>query len=282
MLNLPLPNIDHALLYEASRERFLDDRYKQRLLDSQHTVMAMGENYVSLAAEGELHTIIPDPAVPPYLKSGDMQKLYSKGMLRKNSEARKYYERLRLSSPYRVCPFCLHRSVRTLDHYLPKAEFGAFAVLPLNLVPCCRDCNTDKDTFAAEDRASSIIHPYFDHIDDQSWLGCEIDKNKGFCTVTFYISSAQLADNVRPRLVSHMEALELFELYDVEGARELNEMSGVVRSTFDASGSEGVKKLCGDMAASRIALANNYWKAVLWRAAAADEQFVNLEWLTSQ
>ncbi|MCW2411366.1 MULTISPECIES: HNH endonuclease [unclassified Sphingobium] len=278
MMKLPLPDIDHAVVYEAARARFADKNLKQRLSDGQAAVMALGNDFIALGNDGQLHTIAPDPAVPPAIQPGDMQRLYTSGLLRKKSDARNYYDRLRLSSPFRVCPFCLHRPVRSLDHYLPKAQYGAYAVLPANLVPSCRDCNSDKDIFAPETRSSSIIHPYFDHIDDEPWLGCEINNLDGFCTATFFISSAAISEDLRPRLISHMEALNLFDLYDVEGARELNEMAAALKKTFDTSGATGVQSLCETIADSRSALANNYWRSVLWRAAANNEQFRSLEW----
>lgn len=139
MISLPVPALDAAIVYEKSRDRFADADYKKRLADGQATVLALGVEYIAKGERGELYEIQADSAVPPHILAGDMSKLYSQGLLRKNSEARTFYERLRLSSPFRVCPFCMHRPVRTLDHYLPKAEYGAYAVLPANLIPCCRD-----------------------------------------------------------------------------------------------------------------------------------------------
>lgn len=282
MMSLPLPVLDSLLVYEKAGERFTDPAYKKRLADGQAAVLALGADYALKGNSGDLHLIVADAAVPPHIQAGDMGRLYSQGLLRKNSDARKYYEQLRLSSPYRVCPFCVHRPVRTLDHYLPKAEYGAYAVLPMNLIPCCRDCNSDKDEFAPENRASTLIHPYFDRIDQNSWLGCDIEKHEGHCTASFYIRSAGVSEDLRPRLIAHMEALQLYELYDIEAARELNEMAGVMKSTFETSGSESVRALCEDMSASRSVLASNYWKAVLWRSASQDEEFCNLTWLAPE
>lgn len=280
MMNLPLPEFDAESVYEAAKERFTDENYKKRLSDGKNDVLAFCQEYVDKAGNGELHSIIANPAVPPHIIAGDMSTLYSQGLLRKKSDARTYYEKMRLSSPFRICPLCLHRAVKTLDHYLPKAQYGAYAVLPANLIPCCRDCNSDKDVFAPEDRASTIIHPYFDNVDACAWLGCEIDKHADHCTVSFYINSGNVTDELRPRLIAHMENLKLYELYDIEAAREINEMAGALKTTLDASGSQGVKQLCESMAVSRSILAENYWKAVLWRSAADDAEFCGLQWFS--
>lgn len=278
MMNLPLPPFDAEAVYKAAKDRFTDADYKKRLSDGQADVLALCQDYVDKATCGELHSLSADPTVPPHIMAGDMPTLYSQGLLRKKSEARSYYEKLRLSSPFRLCPLCLHRTVKTLDHYLPKARYGAYAVLPANLIPCCRDCNSDKDDFSPNNRASTIIHPYFDNVDETPWLGCEIDKHADHCTVSFYIKSANVADNLRDRLIAHMENLSLYDLYDIEAAREINEMAGALKTTFDASGSVGVQELCNNMAQSRSVLAENYWKAVLWRSAANDAEFCDLRW----
>lgn len=278
MMSLPVPTLDAVAVYEKARDRFADFAYKKRLVDGQATVLALGSDYISKGTSGQLHLIVADGAVPPHIWEGDMKRLYSEGLLRKNSDARTYYEKLRLSSPFRVCPFCLHRPVRTLDHYLPKTNYGAYAVLPANLIPCCRDCNSEKDEFSPQERASTLLHPYFDRIDQSSWLGCEIDKHQGYCTASFYIRSADVSEELRPRLIAHMDTLQLWELYEIEAAREINEMAGTIKSTFVASGSDGVQMLCEEMGASRSVLAENYWKAVLWRSAAQDEEFCKLGW----
>jgi hypothetical protein len=44
----------------------------------------------------------------------------------------------KFSAPGRRCP------VNVLDHYLPKRPHGVPTIVPKNLVPCCRDCNTAK------------------------------------------------------------------------------------------------------------------------------------------
>ena len=278
MMKLPVPELDHSHVYTLAREKFVDASYQKRLTDGQPHVMALGDAYLASANAGLLHTVQGNPAVPPHIIDGDLQKLYKSGLLRKNSEARRIYEKLRVSSPSRVCPFCLHRIVKTLDHYLPKQKYGAYSVLPVNMVPCCRDCNSEKDEAAASDRATSLLHPYFDNVDAAQWLNCEFDITDGYCTPTFFINAQNVKSELLPRLIAHMEKLDLFDLYDVEGAREVNDMYDTLCDTSESSGPDGVQKLCLSMARSRARLAQNYWRAVLWRAAASSDTFVDMQW----
>lgn len=278
MLHLPLPTMSHEQVYELAHERFRLGPFKQRLLSGQYTVLIRGTEYINHGNAGTLHSIAADSSVPPFIREGDMQKLYDQGLLRKKSEARTYYERLRLSSPFSICPMCLHRTTKTLDHYLPKDRFGTYTVLPANLIPCCRDCNSEKDEFVGIDRAASLLHPYFDDVDSTLWLGCELEKLSEFCKPTFFIARSVVNSELLQRLISHMETLDLFNLYDLEGARELNEMTGLLEDTFACAGYAGVQKLCNNMSKSREVVAQNYWRAVLWRTAAMDADFCRLEW----
>lgn len=278
MLPLPFPEFGHQATYELSRERFTDEGYKDRLALGQAEVMAMGSDYHLKGQAKSLSDFHESAAVPPNILAGDMQRLYKQGLLRKNSKARKIYEKIRVSSPFRICPFCLHRNVKTLDHYLPKESFGAFAVLPLNLIPCCRDCNTEKLTFKPDNQSESLLHPYYDHIDDHLWLSCELILEGQIWTPQFFISSANIEQELKDRLLSHMTVLDLFNLYDVEGSRELNETKLQIRNTYANSGAEGVRNLCLEMASSRAILAANYWRAVLWTVAASVDEFCEAIW----
>ena len=42
------------------------------------------------------------------------------------------------------CPFCGGISNPSqIDHFLPKSRYGHFSVFPYNLIPICKDCNTE-------------------------------------------------------------------------------------------------------------------------------------------
>ena len=41
------------------------------------------------------------------------------------------------------CPYCEVRPVKTLDHFLPQ-RYAALTIVSQNLIPACRDCNTEK------------------------------------------------------------------------------------------------------------------------------------------
>lgn len=126
--------------------------------------------YANAANAGVLYTIEPvntdfdsDPVVCDTLKKSELIKIYEQYFRPKNKPARKIYDAL-LNAAKDKCPFCGGIGTpRNLDHFLPKVHYPQFSILPVNLVPSCRDCNMDgKAQNFASTAGDQIIHPYSD------------------------------------------------------------------------------------------------------------------------
>lgn len=73
-----------------------------------------------------------------------------------------HIKNLRLGEEDLTCPMCGSSHRGTLDHLLPQADYGAFSVFSLNLVPACK-CNIlRQDLLIGEGPGERILHPYFD------------------------------------------------------------------------------------------------------------------------
>ena len=143
---------------------------RNKLTSSKLDLTAAGDGYLNAVGTGELHTIPPintdvddDPVVINTLKKSELVKIYDQYFVPENTPARKIYNAL-LNSAKEKCPFCGGIGTpRNLDHFLPKAHFPQFSVLPRNLVPSCRDCNMDgKGQAFATNAEDQIIQPYAD------------------------------------------------------------------------------------------------------------------------
>jgi hypothetical protein len=86
------------------------------------------------------------------------------------------------------CCLCAHRKAGTLDHYLPRAAYPEFSVLPLNLVPACRDCNHAKgERYRGEDGGGAYLHPYLDAVPAGTrFLYADVKVNGGEPAVAYY------------------------------------------------------------------------------------------------
>ncbi len=144
---------------------------RQKMISSKPELMTLEAQYLGVGCTGDLHTIPcinidvnADPAVINELKKYELIKVYDQYFVPEQKPAGKIYDAL-LNAAEEKCPFCGGIGTpQNLDHFLPKAHFPQFSVLPHNLVPACRDCNMDgkADAFAtnAEDQ---IIQPYVDN-----------------------------------------------------------------------------------------------------------------------
>lgn len=144
---------------------------RKKLASSKPDLTAVETQYLAAAGTGELHSILPinthgddDPVVINTLKKSELVKIYDQYFVPEQKPARKIYDAL-LNAAKEKCPFCGGIGTpRNLDHFLPKAHFPQFSVLPRNLVPACRDCNIDGKAHSfATNAEDQIIQPYADN-----------------------------------------------------------------------------------------------------------------------
>lgn len=121
----------------------------------------------------------------------DMIWLYDTKFAKKKSPGRRYYNDIKLSTPNERCPYCLLNTVRELDHYLPKSVVPVLSITPQNLVPVCKDCNFQKGS-----SEKLIPNPYFDNLDIDTYLNCNIDIiNEGILVFSYEIVKPESMDN---------------------------------------------------------------------------------------
>ncbi len=151
-----------------------------------------------------------------YLKY--MKKMYSE-RFSNNSYKKLYKQYLTIRTSVKICPFCNFpaRRAKQLDHYFPKAVFPSLALTPVNLVPICRECNTDKDDYFSLDQNKMLIHPYFDEFvnDSFQFIKCRIieEQEIGF---DFYIDKKCLDAITFERINLHFDQLNLNDLYSMD------------------------------------------------------------------
>ncbi|MGS0541043.1 HNH endonuclease [Xanthomonas oryzae] len=210
---------------------------RTRLQEGRGALLAARDNYICRSVIGELHKISPvpddlqDPVVvdirkAEVLKKSDLIKIYEKYFAAKGKPARKFYDDLLLSALER-CPFCggIGRP-RTLDHFLPKARFPLFSILPQNLVPSCRDCNFDgKSQSYATCPEDQLIQPYIDveKFFKEQWVfaefsGCFRDPQSELNYFVRAPDGWSVKDEKRAR--KHFDAFDLSSRYAFKAAEQ--------------------------------------------------------------
>lgn len=191
MLKLDIPSYSYAQTMESCRQGITGNKALLEKLETDIEILhSSADDYVEFASIGKLYTIQPtpnrrnhDPIVIGNLKKSELLKMYSRYLVDPKKPGRIIYNSL-MASANEKCPFCggIGRP-RNLDHYLPKAYYPQFSVLPENLVPSCRDCNMDgKGENFATCEQEQALQPYLD--DDryffEQWIFSRYIAGAGF------------------------------------------------------------------------------------------------------
>ncbi len=230
MKRIDVPNISPESSFETCVNGINDAGLKSRLLSSQAEFEQWAEHYKSQAHYAQLFSIAPlqhgkykDPFVLTNVYKSELVKLYDYYMVKKPS-ARKIYDEIKISAKDK-CPYCggIGRP-ETVDHYLPKSKFPQFSVLPINLLPCCRDCNSgSKKAAVATTKNTQSIHPYMDaaHFFDQQWIKARVIQGTP-CSLQYFVDPPVHWDQIdKDRVGQHFEDFELARRYRLQASEEL-------------------------------------------------------------
>jgi hypothetical protein len=225
-MKLPAPN--PILVYGECASEVSDVALRQKYANHVPNIEAANANYGAASAAFQW-CLLPraphgqdDFVVTGTLTKKELTDLYSTRMVASKGAARKRYDDLLVSAE--KCPFCGELGiVNTLDHYLPKANFPLYSVLPANLVPCCRDCNTGKSNVFPLSITGQGIHPYFDkqQFFDQRWIVATILPQTPRIVVFQATPPVAWHPTDRERSASHFNGYDLAKRYSVEAAIEL-------------------------------------------------------------
>jgi len=273
MRTLPIPAIRAESVLLACAHHIRDSDLSDRLTRACGEVTGAEEAYLLKGRLGTIYqTIATTHAGEVHVT--EMSKIYD-GSLAKRGTAprRRYYDLIKASAPYRICPFCSHMTVSTLDHYLPKAKHPQLALTPANLIPSCSDCNKWKSTRQGETATDEILHPYFDVVDDDTWLfGNIVPGNPP--GMTFYAKPPDGWPNTtKLRVMSHFNALRLGELFSSQAGRLISNIRSRMAELFREDGPSGVREHLKAEARSYRKNGNNIWEVAAFEALSRSDYF---------
>jgi 5-methylcytosine-specific restriction endonuclease McrA len=238
---------------------------------------AAGE-YDRRAEIAELYTFAADLGENDDIILGNVSKkelksVYTQHMVAKTKRARDIYQELLNLAPLGICPLCGFCQAETLDHYLPKAGFPQFSVLPFNLIPACWSCNHGKLDSTVETAGQQPLHPYYDHahfISDQ-WLFADVQQSAPV-SVKFLVSPPALWDNIsKERVVAHFKSFELPRKYSVQATGELSTIRYSL-ATFCPDEASRKNRLT-ENADAHYNMHRNSWQTALYQALARNDWY---------
>lgn len=277
MLKLPKPT---TCYFQAHRDSISDKNpisgiystYKKTIINS---IFFFNAIYHIKGVTASLNTLPVLSKVYGIITAKEMENLYTKGMV-KLVKGREHYDEIYDASLNNVCPLCALRKINTLDHYLPKAHYPQYAIMPINLYPCCTDCNNAKRDKYQLPKNSQTIHPYFDDIVNIRWLRARI-FNTPKVRLEYYVDTPPGTPALlKERIENHFNTLEIKSLYESHAATLL-----ISEKYFYCSLKlDSTKNLIATLTLRKTSISRvniNQWDAVYYEALLASQEFID-EW----
>jgi hypothetical protein len=205
----------------------------------------------------------------------ELKGLYTSHMVPATKPARAYYDKIMMSAPLNICPFCGFGHVSTLDHYLPKAKFPLLSVLPNNLVPSCADCNKGKNDAIATTKQEQCLHPYYDqgHYLNDQWLFAEVEECSPPSIKFCVIPPNNWADNDKARIENHFLDFKLAARFRIQAATELPSLRGELEYDYQINQRQGVQQALQRKFLVSTSQHVNWWKTAMYQALANSDWY---------
>lgn len=268
-LNPPIYSL--KMIVELCADNVQDKGLSLRLLGSFDALLTAEANYKELGKTSDLYTIAATDTVDNWVSKGEMETLYTQTFARKSGPTRYIYDAIRANSPGGLCPLCNQRPASTLDHHLAKAEHPSFAVTPINLVPACKDCNTDSRVRKPSTKDGQTLHPYFHSVDGDIWLTAQLVPGSPPSLIFSATPPAHWTADIQAIVKNHFKVFGLGELYATHAASEL------VNIYFDIESkpwtADTLKAHLEEQAGNRRKMVRNSWQAAVYDGLAKSEWF---------
>lgn len=254
------------------------------MLDQVEGVKQAAIDYLEHAREATTYTIVPiragknqDPAIMGGITKSEFVYLYDYYMI-KREPGRSIYDAI-LVAANDECPLCGGVGhARTIDHYLPKANYPQYSVLSYNLIPACRDCNSDKKNPVITEAKKQHFHPYYDQacFYEEPWIIATV-SHVSPCVITYTARPPELWTVLnKERAANHFDFFNIAKRYSIRAAEELAILVHQRKSFLRQFSPEAFSQYLQSIADSPN-LFPNHWKKVMYKALAMDEWFCNSE-----
>lgn len=275
MRRMRVSQLKYSDVYNGCRSRIRDPG-QTSLFISDEELVYQERSYIGLAQQSELFCI------EPHVSNGDdckdnHEKLYDGHFSNSKSPARSYYDNLMSIKRSSLCPYCGFAKINHVDHFLPKATFFRYSVMPSNLVPCCSDCNTAKGEYYGDTKSSSLFHPYFDIAPNAEWLLARVSFFPQFSVKYLVVPrSDDIGWVTEARLENHLEKLKISEGYECLATENLVSLKSLFLEIIGDNKVDPLREYIEgirDQALNDARQDVNSWKFCLYKSLLVNEQF---------
>lgn len=260
---IPKPNISALKTYITCYSSIRNNDKRTKFREISKYISRQSIDYNQLGISKCLFNIPSHEHVKSNIYKADMKGLYEEQFVDRK-KGRRIYDKIMLLAPLSICPFCGFGTVATLDHYLPKAPFPTFSVLPYNLVPCCFDCNKGKAAGHARTQNEQTIHPYYDDYSNEQWLYASIVQTNPV-SIRFYVNPPSTWNPVdQDRVKAHFIDFDLEKRFSIKAATEFANL----REEFKlySSTPSQIKEALTKKARAQLSRYKNSWESAFYQA----------------
>lgn len=165
-----------------------------------------------------------------------------------------------------ICPFCTINNVNTLDHLIPKSEFSEFSVHPINLMPCCSDCNGKKSSNWRDGNVRKYLNLYLDNIpNNDQYLFVDLSIEDATIKAVFSVDNRnQIEDELFQKIENHYNDLDLCKRFALNCDNSISELKNTLSPIRKYLSKEQLKQsVIETESENRLLYGFNYWKSIL-------------------
>ncbi|MFA9557822.1 HNH endonuclease [Evansella sp. AB-rgal1] len=178
------------------------------------------------------------------------------------------------------CQYCGIGIPSTFDHYLPKSIFPEFSVLGINLLPCCTDCNRDKDDkWINSSGLREFLNLYYDSINGSNqYLFCRMIIHDNIPVARFYLNIPNDMNQQDYQVVkNHYNNLGLLNKYSLLSNGEIKKAVRSLNKKYSRNGNFDIIQELKDQSDSEADIYGvNFWKVSLYQSMWSSPQMINL------
>lgn len=245
---------------------------KQKLLDLKDSIESEYDYYISKFTPEALHEI-KDSAYDGFNKTALLNAYSGNG--KSLSELKLSIKNKQPKDLQNLCPYCGILTPNSTDHYIPKDSYSEYAVLAINLVPCCTVCNGKKSEFWKVAQGRGIINFYLDTIPSDEYLICNVSFDST-PTVNYEIHNNGNISNEQFALIkSHYKRLNLLKRFADNSNDEITNTIDSIKSYADDFSSENlVQMLTKNRSKKIVRYGVNHWKCALLKGLYQCDEFI--------
>lgn len=155
--------------------------------------------------------------------------------------------------------------MNTLDHLIPKTEFAEFSDHPVNLMPCCSDCNSKKSSNWRVGNERKYLNLYLDELPKIQYLFVSLSIVDSTIKAKFTVENRNHIEvTLFQKIINHYEDLELCKRFSLNCDNTISELKNLLKQikihVAKEKIIESVEKAEDE---NRNYYGYNYWKSLL-------------------